>query len=161
MSFGRGAGANERVLSAVRAQLREAARDVLANALDQLESGARSRPASARSGHGDQAERMREVLERDRALAAALQMQVQAAPPATSPEPPQAPVFPACEPACEPATPECNEPIRTRTMAKLLAAQGHPDRALGIYLYLRALEGPDPALNAAIAALLPAPTLDG
>lgn len=97
---------------------------------------------------------MREVLERDRALAASLQLQ---AAPAAIPDPLQAPVVPAREAAI----PDCNEPIRTRTMAKLLAAQGHGDRALGIYLYLRALEGPDSALEAAIAALLPAPSRDG
>jgi hypothetical protein len=131
--------------------------------------------------------RLREVLDRDRALVAAgaplptppqaptltIVPEAVAAPrvpaPAgafatpdfVAPEPSPSPsVAPASRAAAAPATP-CSdveprastasaaaaEPIRTRTMARLLAAQGHPARALAIYDALMA-EDSDPSLRA-------------
>jgi hypothetical protein len=95
----------------------------------------------------DQLERMREVLERDRALASA---SASARQPTVSPVAPPVPAAVTVEPA---APPVCDEPIRTRSMAKLLAAQGHAQRALAIYAYLLAQNGNDPALQAEAAAL--------
>jgi hypothetical protein len=51
-------------------------------------------------------------------------------------------------PAIEPTTRTFEEePIRTRTMARLLAAQGHRERALLIYEELLAQNGPDGAMH--------------
>jgi hypothetical protein len=47
----------------------------------------------------------------------------------------------------------CKEPIRTRTMAKLLASQGHRARALSIYDFLIAKSPHDEALTAEAEAL--------
>ncbi|HEX5661024.1 MAG TPA: hypothetical protein VFX59_27720, partial [Polyangiales bacterium] len=47
----------------------------------------------------------------------------------------------------------CKEPIRTRTMAKLLLSQGHPERALSIYEALIAEGASDPVLLAEADAL--------
>jgi hypothetical protein len=96
----------------------------------------------------DPLERMREVLERDRALASA-------SAPAPAPQPSVSAAAPpvAAPVTSEPAPPMCDEPIRTRSMAKLLAAQGHADRALAIYTYLLARDGDDPALQAEVASL--------
>ena len=47
----------------------------------------------------------------------------------------------------------CDEPIRTRSMARLLASQGHHQRALSIYAALLASNGSDTALQAEAAAL--------
>jgi hypothetical protein len=90
---------------------------------------------------GVQAERLREVLDRDRAL-------VTAGPPRgservepTAPSPAAA-IAPAAPPAAV-----CDEPIRTRTMARLLATQGHRARALSIYEHLLAHGDSDPCLR--------------
>ncbi|HMI92458.1 MAG TPA: hypothetical protein VK509_13885 [Polyangiales bacterium] len=134
----------ERVLVAARAQLREVAVEVLAGALDVLETqAARTRmPADARRS----IDRTREVLERDRALVSTLAPTEVAA--AVS-EPTAVPAVPI---ATDSAV-ACDEPIRTRSMAKLLAAQGYPHRALVIYRYLLAQTDSDEALRAEIAAL--------
>jgi hypothetical protein len=142
----------ERMLRVARAQLRNAASGVVASALDALDVHVLQGQASgARNRRGDQLERMREVLDRDRALAAA-------ALPERRPAPSSAPVAIAAvstpEPAAaEPAAVVCDEPIRTRSMAKLLAAQGHLERALSIYAYLLAQDGGNPTLHAEVAAL--------
>jgi len=106
-------------------------------------------------------ERMREVIERDRALVAASPERVATAPavvdapeqvavaPVVVPErvaPPPVPV-PSSAERCE-AVPEGGEPIRTRTMAKLLASQGYRLRALAIYDHLLARAPDDAALRA-------------
>lgn len=126
-------------------RLRNAASGVVASALDALEARVLRGEASApRAQRGRQLERMREVLERDRALvesALPAPAPVQTPAPAQAPAPVQTPV------------PVCDEPIRTRSMAKLLAAQGHPERALAIYGYLLARDGNDPVLQAEAAAL--------
>ncbi len=64
------------------------------------------------------------------------------------------PVPPSLAAALAKETPRalCDEPIRTRTMARLLAAQGYRKRALSIYEHLLAL-GDDPALRAEADAL--------
>jgi hypothetical protein len=119
--------------------------------------------------------RLREVLDRDRALIAAN-------PELNDPEPrsantkvaavvaPAAPVAeteaafrPLPPPAASAKLPEsvpvapavmiCQEPIRTRTMARLLAAQGHPQRALSIYDYLLARPEADESLRREAEAL--------
>lgn len=115
--------------------------------------------------------RLREVLDRDRALIAANpELNELATAPATATA-----TAPAPKPVAEPAVPRapalappktiadmvvaaprvvvCNEPIRTRTMARLLASQGHPERALSIYDFLLASPGADPALRAEADAL--------
>jgi hypothetical protein len=67
-----------------------------------------------------QGERLREVLDRDRAL-------VSAGPPVEALKPTATAATAAVSRAVD------EEPIRTRTMARLLAAQGHRARALAIY----------------------------
>ena len=47
----------------------------------------------------------------------------------------------------------CDEPIRTRSMARLLAKQGHPKRALAIIEYLLARSEADAELRAEAEAL--------
>jgi hypothetical protein len=94
-------------------------------------------PAGSRVHH---LERVREVLERDRALVSAEPVEV----PECRPEP-------APEPAV--AKPVCSEPIRTRTLARLLASQGYEERALSIYEYLLAQPGSDAGLLAEASAL--------
>jgi len=135
----------ERVLGAARAQLREVAVEVLAGALDVLETqAARARmPVNASRS----IERTREVLERDRALVST------AAPAEVAPAVSELPAVPPVQAAPGPAAVACDEPIRTRSMAKLLAAQGYPHRALVIYRYLLAQGEDDAALRAEIAAL--------
>jgi hypothetical protein len=96
---------------------------------------------------GAHTDRLREVLSRDRALAAVR---------------PSAPLEPAAVPA--PSRPAAaaseerpqvvqHEPIRTRTMARLLAAQGYRQRALAIYTELLTNAGADAALRAEADAL--------
>ncbi|MFT3927758.1 MAG: hypothetical protein QM778_34845 [Myxococcales bacterium] len=106
-------------------------------------------------------ERMREVLERDRALAFAGHAATAAASLATSPGRPDAATAAdaATEATNEPTAPEatkavsCQEPIRTRTFARLLAAQGHLERALSIYAYLIEQQPSDAGLMDEAAAL--------
>jgi hypothetical protein len=139
------------MLRVARAQLRNAASGVVASALDALDVHVlQGQTSGSRGRRADQLERMREVLDRDRALAAA-------ALPERRPAPSSAPVATTTVSAPEPATAEpavvCDEPIRTRSMAKLLAAQGHLERALSIYAYLLAQDGSNPTLHAEVAAL--------
>ena len=47
----------------------------------------------------------------------------------------------------------CDEPIRTRSMARLLASQGQHDRALAIYEALVAVDNSDAALQAELEAV--------
>lgn len=98
--------------------------------------------------------RLREVLDRDRAIIAAnpelLELEPARSPARAVPPPLPAPA-PMAKPPAPPAT--CQEPIRTRTMAKLLASQGHPERALSIYDYLLARPGADNTLRAEAEAL--------
>jgi hypothetical protein len=109
------------------------------------------------------ADRLRDVLDRDRALSAVTPREsleparveareplrepsVEIAPPeATTPDLESAPAVVRMEqaPAALP-----NEPICTRTMARLLAAQGHRERALAIYGVLMAKEPGDESLRA-------------
>lgn len=130
--------------------------------------------------------RLREILDRDRALVAAgapLAAPLSVPPPELVPEPVSAPRVAPLELVPEPAptartpapvgafatpetsapasaapraqgeapspavAPSAEEPIRTRTMARLLAAQGHRARALAIYDALMAAD-PDPDLRA-------------
>ena len=134
-------------LDVVRAQLRGLASDAIADALETLESRVLGGPArGGRAGRERQLARTREVLERDRALASAtLSEEV------PRPSPPPAAAIGASNTALDAIV--CDEPIRTRSMAQLLAAQGHPERALSIYAYLLARDGSNPALHAEAAAL--------
>jgi hypothetical protein len=140
-----GRSVRERVLGAARAQLREVAVEVLAGALDALEMQANRARMPAHAGRS--IERTREVLERDRALVSTLApsglTSVAGEPTAVPPE----------STAPDAVALACDEPIRTRSMAKLLAAQGYPHRALVIYRYLLAQGEDDAALRAEIAAL--------
>jgi hypothetical protein len=67
-----------------------------------------------------------------------------AAPMQRAPEAPQAPTDVASA---------ADEPIRTRSMARLLASQGHPARALAIYDWLLASNGTDDSLRVEAEAL--------
>lgn len=87
-----------------------------------------------------QTTRLREVLDRDRALVAA------GAPLRAPSEPPKSEATEVVPTASKPS-PTCNEPIRTRTMARLLASQGHKARALSIYDVLCASDD-EPELHA-------------
>ncbi len=160
MSAERHVGA--RVLRAARAQLREAATDALASALGAVEARVLGAATGSSRGRSDrQVERMREVLERDRALASAALPDPPAPAPVPSPGPEPVATVPAPAaaapvadaPSTTPVVPECDEPIRTRSMARLLAGQGHPERALAIYAYLLAKDATDPTLAAEAAAL--------
>ncbi len=138
------------------AQLREAAGDLVADALGKLEGRLRGPAGAARSS-----ERMREVLERDRALAFATHAASPLAPsPASAGRADVAPVqvvspgassHPKAPPV--PVAGICHEPIRTRTFARLLAAQGHVERALAIYTHLLDQSPDDAALREETAAL--------
>ena len=169
-------------------KLRGSARQPLGDALEGVVSGLLALDArvalhpllaglnGAKPQAGAPLGRLREVLDRDRALVAAGTPSLatpQAPTLAIVPEPiavPRAPApagafatpdFVAPEPSSTvsvapvpEATPTAKssagaaatEPIRTRTMARLLAAQGHPARALAIYDALMA-DDPDPSLR--------------
>jgi hypothetical protein len=131
--------------------------------------------SGARAQGEAQSSRLREVLDRDRALVAAgaalrvaprpveppdaerelVSVAAAASPPEPKPSPPPPNHSAAVggveargsahEQDHEPVT--CDEPIRTRTMARLLAAQGHKQRALSIYNVLLASDH-DPELRA-------------
>ncbi len=167
----------------LRQQLERKVGEILARPIADLQSrgwlppalGGFSSMPITREAHAD---RMREVLERDRAMIEASPAEL---------EPVQAPAFEVAltpidmrslpsnaevtsetttsqelaEPEIEEAvvTPVeaapsraprgklvCKEPIRTRTMAKLLLSQGHPERALSIYEALIADGASDPVL---------------
>lgn len=97
------------------------------------------------TNHG--AERPREVLDRDRALVSAGPPKLET--PATSSPPTSSSTLTLTATATNrPIAPPCAEPIRTRTMARLLASQGHPTRALSIYDYLIAQGDRDESLHA-------------
>jgi signal transduction histidine kinase len=171
-------------LSRARGQLGQAVTEMLAGPIgalgEQLQSrgwlppvlgGLTSRPISNEAHAG----RMREVLERDRALVDThLDL---ARPDERAPQVEDAVI--EAEPAVQvreqveraarrgatqsssastlasprPKKRGCSEPIRTRTMAKLLLSQGHPERALSIYDALIADGATDPELLAEAEAL--------
>lgn len=85
-------------------------------------------------------ERLREVLDRDRALVSAGE------PTSSTSSSTLTATATATKSVIVP--PPCSEPIRTRTMARLLAAQGHPTRALSIYDYLITQGDTDEGLRA-------------
>jgi hypothetical protein len=171
----RGDRIRERILRAAREQLREAAGDALATALDALDARVRREASGTRDRRDRQADRMREMIERDRALANAARVERASRPaspaPASAPTPapaasteeragaaaePPAPAptpAPASPVATPPAAVVCNEPIRTRSMAKLLASQGYAERALTIYAFLIARDGSDTSLETEAAAV--------
>lgn len=152
-----------RVLERARLQLSQAVGGALSNGLEalgeRLPGGGLLAPmAVAAQGH---AHRLREVVERDRALAAAnldqvaREAELPALPPAVplpaalAPLPaPLAPLVASASAVAAPSPAPCDEPIRTRTMAKLLALQGHRQRALSIYDYLLAQGSADQGLRA-------------
>jgi hypothetical protein len=124
-----------------RSVLRELVGDVLSAPRNVLEAQLARSPwlvsrLGTSSDHVDR--RLREVLDRDRALVAA-QPDL-----ARQPAPVLAPA-PTLEDAA--ASPQ-QEPIRTRTMARLLAAQGYRARALAIYQALIAENPADTELHA-------------
>jgi hypothetical protein len=73
------------------------------------------------------------------------------APEPPAPEPPKAPAAPAPAPASSP--PPDDEPIRTRTLARLLAQQGHRQRAAAMYETLLEEQPDDDELRAELEAL--------
>lgn len=131
-------------MRAARAQLRQVASDVLDQALHRLEGRPSGKSKKGEVSAGSRAktlDRMREVLERDRAVVVSTLNA--AASPALAPTP--LPVEP-------PAT-VWEEPIRTRTLAKLLAMQGYQERALGMYEWLLVQEPDDELLRGEISRL--------
>ncbi len=127
------------MLRAARAQLRQVATEVLDSALTHLDNSAQKALRGSRGKRLPTAERMREVLERDRAVSKAQG--------ACEPRP-----EPRAEPRVEPKA-VCDEPIRTRTLASLLAAQGYRERALAMYTWLFEQNPGDASLRAEIARL--------
>lgn len=121
--------AGRRVWLQASQRVLKAAEGAVADALLELEQRLPGPPRGAQTTR-----RLRDVVARDRAAAAA-GVQGHARPePASTAEaaPPTAP-----SPAPRPAAAACpGEPIRTRTYARLLAAQGEPRRALAIYAHL-------------------------
>lgn len=130
------------------AKLSEAAEDLVAGALGRLEARLRRSAGPMRS-----LERVREILERDRALTFAGPPAAARAQPAHAEPVDAAPVTTARAGGDDaPAPVLCEEPIRTRTMARLLAAQGHVERALSIYAHLLRQSPGDSALLEEAAA---------
>lgn len=129
--------------------------DVLSAPLGALETQlARNGWIVPRRGAASASEsRLREVLDRDRALIAA-QPALAPAVPAPVPTSTSTPVPVAGDadnlPALEP------EPIRTRTMARLLAAQGYRERALAMYRTLLAASPSDAELQHELERLIAA-----
>jgi hypothetical protein len=123
-----------------------------------------NRLLTALGGKGASAERntdrLRDVLGRDRALAVGARAEA-AQPRSAAPALAIVSVAPAPTPAAAAAAliaeerPQRvqHEPIRTRTMARLLAAQGYRQRALAIYEELLAQAGADDGLRQEAAAL--------
>jgi len=166
-----GFGSLERALGRAREELRQAAYDALSNGLevlgDRLQGAMRIGGARNESSH-----RLREVIERDRALVASSSFGAR-----EHSEGPRASVNGRAERTSEldleldvpfvasgssvaparnaqpAAAAACDEPIRTRTMAKLLALQGHRGRSLSIYDYLIAKAPNDRALRAEAEAV--------
>lgn len=107
--------------------------------------------SGARAQGEAQSTRLREVLDRDRALVAAgtpLRAVKDTPNPAlVEPEPEPAPPKASTPASVSARAATCTEPIRTRTMARLLAGQGHKQRALSIYDFLLASDS-DPELRA-------------
>jgi hypothetical protein len=106
--------------------------------------GAKLGAASAPGG------RLREVLDRDRALIAAQPVRGSAAVSISAPA--QIAIVPILAPEDGAHEAEA-EPIRTRTMARLLAAQGYRTRALAIYQVLLAERPDDTELAAELERL--------
>jgi hypothetical protein len=69
------------------------------------------------------------------------------------PPPPVAAAVPRAPEAPSDVVSAADEPIRTRSMARLLASQGHPARALAIYDWLLAANASDDSLRAEAEAL--------
>lgn len=133
-----------------RARLQRAASAIVASSIEALAEHLPAANAMRPQTGPDAAERTRTVLAIDRSTRA------QASPPAPRPAPRlqpavAKPVPRPPEPTAD-AAPPCDEPIRTRSMARLLAKQGHPSRALAILEYL-ARSGADAELQAEIEAL--------
>jgi hypothetical protein len=116
--------------------------------------------------------RLEEVLERDRALRGREFLPSEPPPAARAPQPaaPQPAAPRASAPQATPASgpsdalmrsrarregdePDAVEPIRTRTMARLLAAQGYPRRALAILQELHIRDPEDAEVQALIAQI--------
>jgi hypothetical protein len=146
MSFARSTSP-ARLKARTRAALGQLMEEVLAAPLGALETRLSQRGwlgerrGSAEGGRG----RLLEVLDRDRALRAA--EPVSPAAPVEPSVPAPAVAVPAVS-MPEPAQAVDCEPIRTRTMARLLAAQGYRARALAIYQALLAENPSDTELHA-------------
>jgi hypothetical protein len=196
-------GTSERTLRALAhagSQITHAVGEVLSGALgSRLPSSARRAQAAANSA-AQSTSRLREVLERDRALIATLpdfdelhvqvvardmvqedesepkRREAKARPPRVPPPPPPArkekekdrasvsvhdeptrvgpaPTRPSAPASAADDAPPAREPIRTRTMARLLASQGHVRRALTIYEELLERDPEDLTLLAEIDAV--------
>lgn len=120
-----------------RAQLEKAAYEALHGSMSLLSERLRDPSARAQGA----AHRMRDVLHGDRALAAQLESMKSAAQKLTPPQPPARPPAPK------------EDPIRTRTMARLLALQGYRERAISIYGELLARNPEDRTLAEELARL--------
>jgi len=106
--------------------------------------------------------RLEEVLERDRALRGREFLPSEPPPAARAPRASAPQATPASGPSDalmrsrarrEGDEPDAVEPIRTRTMARLLAAQGYPRRALAILQELHIRDPEDAEVQALIAQI--------
>ncbi|HEX6244697.1 MAG TPA: hypothetical protein VFZ61_27450 [Polyangiales bacterium] len=151
-----------RLRARTRAVLGQLVGDVLSAPLDALETRLARHPwlgERAGAAGAPAAGRLREVLDRDRALVAAqpeseMTVSVARALPSKEPAPEQSPAPTQVPRDAVAVTPELDphdaqeEPIRTRTMARLLGAQGYRARALAIYQALLAESPGDDELRA-------------
>jgi hypothetical protein len=165
--------AGKRVLKQARAQLSQAVGEVLTGSLEALGERLQGNRVLEQVGLAAQAHalRLREVVERDRALIASHPVEREdatgLAPGAetstteASTTPPAirsalvelAPFVTGATAVASAVRAPCREPIRTRTMAKLLASQGHRQRALSIYDHLLAQDPSEPGLEQEASAL--------
>ena len=165
----RGLSHFERAIERARMQLTQAVSVALSDGLEALGDrlqGTRRSSSSLLGQVGAAAEvhghRLREVIERDRALIASSPLAEEAAPaPAAVTTAPEldvsleldVPFVASAAAVAPPAVQICDEPIRTRTMAKLLGGQGPRARALSIYDHLLAKSPLDEALRAEAESL--------
>jgi hypothetical protein len=117
-----------------------------------------SEPSQAPSGlseaHGEQTEPERTLAEVDGLTLIGVEPKNEdATPPAITAALADVPFVASAARVAPPAPQQCKEPIRTRTMAQLLARQGHRQRALSIYDFLIAADPSDAELVAEAAAL--------
>jgi hypothetical protein len=142
-----GRSAKRLSLAHARVQLEQAVGSVLAGSLEVL--GERLLAGLPQESASKAEQRLRDVVHSDRALDAIH------APAKTAPKP--APKAAAAEVENRAELTLADEPIRTRTMARLLATQGYRKRALAIYAELVGKQPDNTELRSERDRLLAAP----